>query len=92
MKTKLSNSLDYTDSIFRFLRATGLFVLTKGKSISISNERIKRSTIYLKNVERDIVSPDISIDKYFKYLSNPNIPKLKMMTYEKYNLKLNLKG
>ncbi|MBC3080964.1 AlwI family type II restriction endonuclease [Staphylococcus capitis] len=92
LKTKLSNSLDYTDSIFRFLRATGLFVLTKGKSISISNERIKEVQYILKNVERDIVSPDISIDKYFKYLSNPNIPKLKNDDLREIQFEIESKG
>ena len=35
-KKKISNWMDYADSIFRVLRASGLFVLTKGRSLSIS--------------------------------------------------------
>ncbi|EHT1803482.1 AlwI family type II restriction endonuclease [Staphylococcus pseudintermedius] len=77
LKTKITNAKDYTDSIFRFLRATGLFVLTKGKSMSISSERMDEVKFILENIDREIVSPNIPLTEYFEYLKNPRVPILK---------------
>lgn len=77
IKTKMSNSLDYTDSIFRFLRATGLFILSKGKSISISPDRFEEVEFILNNVDRKIMDPNMPLESYYEYLANPKVPKLK---------------
>lgn len=75
-KKKLSNWMDYADSIFRVLRATGLFVLTKGRSLSISPIRKSEVKYILSNIKRDIEPIDMNRDEFDAYLSNPNIPQL----------------
>lgn len=48
MKKKLRNWGDYTDSIFRILRATGVVVFSKGRTLTISSERIDEIKYILK--------------------------------------------
>lgn len=76
MKKKLKNWGDYTDSIFRVLRASGFFVFTKGRSLSISKERQLEVDYILGNVNREIESIDITREEFDTYISNPNIPVL----------------
>jgi hypothetical protein len=76
IKKKLTNLSDYTDAIFRALRATGLIVLARGKSISISKDRQNEVDYILKNIKRDIESTDISREKFDEYISNPEFPVL----------------
>ncbi|GHU42639.1 hypothetical protein FACS1894193_08330 [Bacilli bacterium] len=75
-KKKLRNLSDYTDSIFRALRATGLIVFTKGRSISISKERQNEVDYILKHIKRDIEPIDMSRAVFDDYISNPELPKL----------------
>ncbi|HAP5289151.1 hypothetical protein CKN63_12895 [Carnobacterium divergens] len=76
MKKKINNWGDYTDSIFRILRATELVVFTKGRSLSISPARKEEVEYILENVPRDILSDQISRERFDKYITNPYIPQL----------------
>lgn len=76
MKKKIKNWGDYTDSIFRVLRASGLFVFTQGKSLSVSKNRQIEVDYILENVDREIEPIDISREEFDSYISNPNIPYL----------------
>lgn len=60
MKKKLRNWGDYTDSIFRILRATGVVVFSKGRTLTISSERIDEIKYILKKVDREIVCTDMN--------------------------------
>ncbi|MEA0995309.1 AlwI family type II restriction endonuclease [Lactiplantibacillus plantarum] len=74
MKKKTSNWGDYTDSIFRSLHATGLLVMSKGRTLSISDSRKDEVRFILKSVNRNIVSAETSREKFDQYITNPNIP------------------
>ncbi|WP_295486436.1 AlwI family type II restriction endonuclease [uncultured Streptococcus sp.] len=76
MKKKINNWGDYTDSIFRLLRATGIVVFSKGRTLTLSTERIKEIKYLLNNVSREIVSIDMSRNDFDKYISNPYEPVL----------------
>ncbi|MDQ7114135.1 AlwI family type II restriction endonuclease [Staphylococcus simulans] len=92
LKTKMNNSRDYTDSVFRFLRSTGLFVLTKGKSISISPERMEEVKYILKHVNREIIDPTMPLKEYLQYLSNPKVPRLKNDNIDSISKEVESKG
>lgn len=76
MHKKLSNLNDYTDAVFRMLRSSGLLVLTKGKSMSISQERESEVEFLLKNVQREPLSENMNRDDFDKYMYDPKIPVL----------------
>lgn len=76
LKTQASNTRDYADACFRYLRATGVInVSNTGKSLSIARERIKDVDYLLKTIDRD---PCFVNDEslYAHYLGNPTLPKL----------------
>ena len=74
MKKKLRNWGDYTDSIFRILRATGVVVFSKGRTLTISSERIDEIKYILKKVDREIVCTDMNRNDFDLYISNPHEP------------------
>lgn len=74
MKKKLSNLGDYTDSIFRTLRETGLFVMTEGKSISISPSRKDEVDYILKRIDRNPLPVETNRDKFDSYMFDPEQP------------------
>lgn len=76
MKKKMSNWNDYTDSIFRILRASGIFVFKKGRSLSISPSRQNEVNYMLTHIKRDIEPVDMSRKDFDEYISNPYIPQL----------------
>ncbi len=76
LKTQASNTRDYADACFRYLRATGVVnVSNTGKSLSIAGERIKDVDYLLKTVDRN---PCFINEEplYADYLGNPKLPKL----------------
>lgn len=89
MKKKMSNWGDYTDSIFRVLQASGVFVFTKGRSLSISPKRKQEVEYILSTVKQDIEPIDISREEFDSYISNPYIPILLNDNLE--HLKRNIK-
>jgi len=76
LQTKASNMRDYTDALFRYLRATGLVNISQiGKSISIVPEKVQEVDYFLQTTDRE----PCFIDKenlYTVYLGNPTIPQL----------------
>ena len=76
LNTKKSNTRDYADACFRYLRYTGLFsILHKSRTISIYPDKLKEVEYILDNVSRDPVFVD-DVDKYKKYLYDASYPKL----------------
>jgi hypothetical protein len=76
LQTKASNMRDYTDALFRYLRATGLVNISYvGKSISIAPEKMHEVDYFLANTDRE---PCFIDDEklYAEYLANPAIPQL----------------
>ena len=76
MKKKLNNLADYTDSVFRSLKSTGLLVLTRGKSLKISQERLKEVEYILKYIPREGIKNKMKKEEYLRIISNPTEPKL----------------
>jgi hypothetical protein len=76
LQTKASNMRDYTDAMFRYLRATGLVNISHiGKSISIAPEKIYEVNYFLANADREPCFVD-NEKLYAEYLANPEIPQL----------------
>jgi hypothetical protein len=76
LQTKASNMHDYTDALFRYLRATGFVNISHiGKSISIVSSKIPEVDYFLDYIDRE---PCFVNDekKYTEYLSNPELPRL----------------
>jgi len=76
LQTKASNMHDYTDALFRYLRATGFVNISHiGKSISIAPEKTVDVEYFLNNTDRKPCF--IDNDKlYADYLGNSAIPQL----------------
>jgi hypothetical protein len=76
LKTKASNMRDYTDALFRYLRATGLVSISHiGKSISIVSEKFLDVDYFLEHTERKPCFIDDE-KKYTEYLANIELPQL----------------
>jgi hypothetical protein len=76
LNTKANNMRDYTDALFRYLRATGLVNISHvGKSISIAPEKIQEVDYFLQNTDREPCFID-NEKEYTAYLGNPIIPQL----------------
>ncbi|HCC50749.1 MAG TPA: AlwI family type II restriction endonuclease [Porphyromonadaceae bacterium] len=76
LQTKASNMRDYTDALFRYLRATGLVNISYiGKSISIAPEKMTEVTYFLENIDRKPCFIDDE-KRYVEYLGNAAIPQL----------------
>jgi AlwI restriction endonuclease. len=74
--TKASNMRDYTDALFRYLRATGLVNISHiGKSISIVPEKISDVDYFLARIDKE---PCFVDDErlYADYLGNSSVPQL----------------
>lgn len=76
MEKKRSNWADYADSIFRVLRASGVVIYSKGRSLSINEHRKEEVKYILDNVEREIKPINWSREEFDSYISNPEIPVL----------------
>lgn len=74
MKKKMNNWADYTDSIFRLLRSSGMISYTKGRSLSINPLRKVEVEYFLQNVKREIEPINITRQQFDLYISNPSIP------------------
>ena len=76
LNTKASNMRDYTDALFRYLRATGLVNISHiGKSISIAPEKVQEVDYFLQNTNREPCFIDDE-KQYSDYLGNATIPQL----------------
>ncbi|MBQ8130463.1 MAG: AlwI family type II restriction endonuclease, partial [Clostridia bacterium] len=76
LTTKKSNTRDYTDACFRYLRYTGLVSIShKNRSISYYPDKLKEVDFILANVDRKPVFVD-DTDRYKKYLFDATIPAL----------------
>ena len=76
LTTKKSNTRDYTDACFRYLRYTGLVSIShKNRSISFYPDKLKEVDFILDNVDRKPVFVD-DTDRYKEYLFNATIPAL----------------
>lgn len=76
LTTKKSNTRDYTDACFRYLRYTGLVSIShKNRSISFYPDKLKEVDFILANVDRKPVFID-DTDRYKEYLFNAAIPAL----------------
>lgn len=76
LQTKASNMRDYTDALFRYLRATGVVNISHiGKSISIAPDKIQEVDYFLKNTDHEPRFVDDE-KQYAEYLGNPEIPQL----------------
>lgn len=76
IKTKASNLRDYTDACFRYLRATGMVAISqKGKSLSISPDKVEDVHYFLENIDRKPVFVEDE-SNYKKYLFDKSLPVL----------------
>ncbi len=76
LKTQSTNTRDYADACFRYLRITGLVNVSHvGKSLSIVPERLADVDYILKHVERKPVFVDDEA-AYIDYLGDAATPKL----------------
>ena len=76
LNTKKSNTRDYTDACFRYLRYTGLVSIShRNRSIAIYPDKIKEVDFILSTIDRKPVFVD-DADGYKTYLFNPAIPAL----------------
>lgn len=74
--TKKSNSRDYTDACFRYLRYTGLVSIShRNRSIAFYPDKIKEVDFILATVDRKPVFVD-DTEGYKAYLFNATIPAL----------------
>lgn len=76
LSTKKSNTRDYTDACFRYLRYTGLVSIShKNRSISFYPDKLKEVDYILANVDRKPVFVD-DTDGYKAYLFDATTPVL----------------
>lgn len=76
LTTKKSNTRDYTDACFRYLRYTGLVSIShKNRSISFYPDKLKEVDYILANVDRKPVFVD-DTDRYKAYLFDATTPVL----------------
>jgi hypothetical protein len=76
LQTKASNMRDYTDALFRYLRATRLINISHvGKSISIAPEKVQEVDYFLEHTDREPCFVDYE-KAYVQYLLNHEIPQL----------------
>ena len=76
LNTKKSNTRDYTDACFRYLRYTGLVSIShRNRSIAFYPDKLKEVDFILENIDRKPVFVD-DIGKYKEYLFNATIPAL----------------
>lgn len=76
LTTKKSNTRDYTDACFRYLRYTGLVSIShRNRSISFYPDKLKEVDFILTNVDRKPVFVD-DTDRYKEYLFDATIPAL----------------
>lgn len=76
LATKKSNTRDYADACFRYLRYTGLVSIShKNRSISFYPDKLKEVDFILDNIDRRPVFID-DINKYKAYLFNATTPTL----------------
>lgn len=74
LNTKKSNTRDYTDACFRYLRYTGLVSIShKNRSISFYPDKLKEVDFILENVDRKPVFVD-DADSYKAYLFDAATP------------------
>lgn len=75
ISTKMSNMRDYTDACCRYLRSTGLINISKGRSLSITKEKIPDVEFILSTIDRNPIFVDDE-KQYTKVLYNPELPVL----------------
>lgn len=76
LSTKKSNTRDYADACFRYLRYTGLVSIShRNRSIAFYPDKMKEVDFILENINREPVFVD-DTDRYKKYLFNSTIPVL----------------
>lgn len=76
LSTKKSNTRDYADACFRYLRYTGLVSIShKSRSISFYSDKLKEVDYILETVDRRPVFVD-DLEKYKSYLFDATIPAL----------------
>ena len=76
IKTKKSNSRDYTDACFRYLRYTELVSISqKNRSISIFPDKVKDVDFVLQSIDRKPVFVD-NEKQYKAYLFDDSVPSL----------------
>ena len=82
LNTKSSNLRDYTDALFRYLRATGLVSISySGRSVSITKEREKDVDYILLNIDREPRTFNSAQD-YIAYLGDATEPALPSDDYK----------
>lgn len=76
LNTKKSNTRDYTDACFRYLRYTGLVSIShSNRSISFYEDKFKEVDYILNNIDRKPAFID-DVDQYKQYLFNVTVPTL----------------
>ncbi len=76
LRTQSSNMRDYTDSCFRYLRATGLVNVSQvGRSLSVIPERTEDVDFILGKIDRNPILFD-SESEYCTYLGDATTPEL----------------
>lgn len=75
LRTKGRNMRDYADACLRYIRATGIVTISKGRSLSISKEYLEDVDYFLKNIDRNPCYIDDEYH-YTELLYNSSEPKL----------------
>ena len=76
LNTKRSNTRDYADACFRYLRYTGLVSIShRNRSVAVYPDKIKEVDFILENTDRKPIFVD-DADGYKKYLFDAAIPTL----------------
>lgn len=75
IRTKGRNMRDYADACLRYIRATGIITVSKGRSLSISREYLDDVDFFLANVDREPCFVDDECH-YTKVLYDSSLPKL----------------
>jgi len=88
LNTKSSNLRDYTDALFRYLRATGLVSISySGRAISITRERENDVDYILRNIDRE-PRTFASTQDYITYLGDVSVPALPSDDYSQLSAKV----
>lgn len=75
LRTKGRNMRDYADACLRYIRATGIVTVRKGRSLSISKEYLEDADYFLANTDRNPCFADDECH-YTNCLYDPSMPAL----------------
>lgn len=75
LRTKGRNMRDYADACLRYIRATGIITISKGRSLSISKEYLVDVDYFLSNIDRNpcYINDEYHYTKFLYDSLTPNL-------------------